>query len=625
MSKVYEINLSFLPIYNLFNIKSYISLLIVMSSFYPRVAFGEISTKILPNSTDNFFQISQNVAQTDEWLLSSEDNLSEVTSGDNLCEPRPQISPTNLTTDTILIKGIEIKGSTIFSNEQLQELLKAFIGQSVTIDALNNITKCLTNFYINQGYITSSAIVAQSQIKDGIIPIKIIEGYLKQITIEGAPRLADYARSRIELGNNKPLNVNQLEDQLELLRRDPLIEEIDANLQAGQALGESILKVIIKPSHPIIANISIDNYSPPVLGSERFSIELGYRNLTGTGDQLLTYFKHTSDRSQQWNISYNIPFNPMNGTINLRTFISRSEITSSQSFSVIEQGEIREENFNLTLSSDYDFYEGSIRQPIIRTPRQELAFSFGFSYRDGFPLEALEATVLHELLVEFLGEFGLQSGLEELGLLKRELAQDKTSVFQLGVDYISRDPQGVWSLRSQVKFGTGLFDATVRPDPFPDGQFTSGVFQAQRLQSLGTHNLLIIEGNLQLTGDNLLSSEQFVIGGGQSVRGFRQNVRFGDNGYRFSIEDRIFLQMDAENNPILQLAPFLDIGEIWNNGNSNGSRGQKFLAGLGTGFIWSPLSGLTMRLDFTIPLVDLDDRGDNIQDDGIYFNIIYQP
>ena len=109
------------------------------------------------------------------------------------------------------------------------------------------------------------------------------------------------------------------------------------------------------------------------------------------------------------------------------------------------------------------------------------------------------------------------------------------------------------------------------------------------------------------------------------MRGFRQNIRFGDNGFRVSIEDRIFLQTDEEGDPVLQLAPFLDLGEIWNNANSISSRGQRFLAGLGTGLIWTPVSGLSMRLDFAIPLVDLEDRGDNIQDDGIYFNVIYRP
>ena len=33
---------------------------------------------------------------------------------------------------------------------------------------------------------------------------------------------------------------------------------------------------------------------------------------------------------------------------------------------------------------------------------------------------------------------------------------------------------------------------------------------------------------------------------------------------------------------------------------------------------------LTLRLDYALPLIDLDDRGRNAQDDGFYFNVNYQ-
>jgi hypothetical protein len=43
--------------------------------------------------------------------------------------------------------------------------------------------------------------------------------------------------------------------------------------------------------------------------------------------------------------------------------------------------------------------------------------------------------------------------------------------------------------------------------------------------------------------------------------------------------------------------------------------------------IWEPflgVNGLSLRLDYGFPLVDFRDRGDNIQDDGIYFNLDYR-
>jgi hemolysin activation/secretion protein len=64
------------------------------------------------------------------------------------------------------------------------------------------------------------------------------------------------------------------------------------------------------------------------------------------------------------------------------------------------------------------------------------------------------------------------------------------------------------------------------------------------VQRLSDNNLLIAQLEAQLTPNGLLPSQQFVIGGGQSLRGYRQNARAGDNGVKFSLEDRIALDKD---------------------------------------------------------------------------------
>ena len=105
-----------------------------------------------------------------------------------------------------------------------------------------------------------------------------------------------------------------------------------------------------------------------------------------------------------------------------------------------------------------------------------------------------------------------------------------------------RDVRGAWSLRSLFSVGTGLFEATSRPAPEAEGRFFSWLGQVQQVQLLGSNQLLIVQANVQLNPDSLLPSQLFVLGGGQSVRGYRQNVSAGDNGFRLSIEDQIALQ-----------------------------------------------------------------------------------
>jgi len=539
--------------------------------------------------------------------------------------PRGSQSPSGM---QIRVREIRVVGSTVFRVSDWEDITAPLIGTSVGLDQLKAVTDAITQKYVEAGYITSQALLGEQEIKDGVVVIQVIEGRVgeRELRVKGASRLENYVRSRVALGLASPLRVDRIEDQLILLRDDPLIASIKARLLPGQKLGESALEVDVIAANPLTANLSADNFSPPILGAERYGGDFAYGNVLGFGDGFDVSYKHTSTTNSLWDLRYRIPLNPMNGALEARAFLSRSQTTTSQAFQVINQGVATSKDFDLTLRSDYDYYEASFRQPIIRTPRQELAFSSGFSYRKGFPLEALDASGLPDELSGFISEQGLKTSLQTFGFLPRDLSQDTTSVFTLGADYLARDIQGVWSLRSQFNIGTGLFDATIRPRPLPDANFFSWLFQAQRVQRLWGDHILILAADLQLSADPLLASQQFVIGGGPSVRGYQQNIRFGDNGYRFSAEDRIPILKAQSGRPTLQLAPFLDLGQVWNNPNNPiPLPSQTFLIGVGAGLIWTPIPQIAVRFDAAPPLIHLDGRGDNMQDNGLYFSVNIRP
>ncbi len=531
--------------------------------------------------------------------------------------------------DPIFVRTIEVIDSTIFEADQLEilmkEVLENYENREISVASLQKVAERLTNLYVRQGYINSRAVVCQPT-QDNLVQIQAIEGTLEDITIEGNDRLANYVAARMWLVNSKPLNARNIEEQLRLLRTSPLINEVTASLRPTGEIGKSLLIVTVEAAQALTFEVSTDNFSPPIIGSDRIGGKLEYRNLLGLGDTITGTYNHTTTGdSDTFDLKYNIPLNAMEGTLELRTFISRSEFDQPVTVPIVSNEELRLESFEVELNSDYEIYSINYRQPIIRSLREELAISGGFTYRDGSPIEALQASGLPFILAEFFDEVGLDAGLQAIGVLDPDLNQDRTSVFNLGVDYVSRDTQGVWALSSQFNVGTGIFDASIRPSPFADSRFFSWLLQVQRLQQIGTDNLLVMVGNLQLSPDSLLSSQQFVIGGGQSVRGFRQNVRFGDNGFRFSIEDRITVARNGEGNSVFQVAPFLDLGQVWNNpDNQDLLRNKTFLGGLGLGLIYTPIRNLSIRVDFALPLVDLEDRGENVQEEAIYFDVKYR-
>ncbi|NEP03272.1 MAG: ShlB/FhaC/HecB family hemolysin secretion/activation protein [Symploca sp. SIO2E9] len=509
--------------------------------------------------------------------------------------PEPQTVPDS---QAILVEKIEVTGSSVFSQEQFEEITAPFEGSYLTLEQLTEVADAITQLYLEKGFITSRAILVDQEIKDGIVEIRVLEGSIEDIRIEGARRLENYVRRRVLLGARTPLNTAKLEDQLRLLRIDPLFENIEASLRAGSRIGESVIIVRVTEANPFEGSLGVDNYSTPSIGSERLSSELRYRNLTGNGDELFaSYERSTTGGSNVFEGSYRLPLNPKNGTLQLRTILNRSEVT--------------QEPFRGLFEGNSELYEISWRQPLVRTTRQEFALSLGFSFQE------------NQSILNFDGGGSLSPGADSEGITR-------TSIIKFGQDYLRRDLRGAWSARSLFSLGTGWFGATVNADPEPDGRFLSWLGQLQRVQLLGEDNFLIVGADIQLTTNSLLPSQQFLIGGGQSLRGYRQNVRGRDNGLRFSVEDRIILERNEIGDTTLQLAPFFDAGYVWNNPDnpSNDSlrqvQSERFLAGLGMGLIWQVQPQMEIRLDYGIPLVDIDDRGDNIQDDGLYFTVRYR-
>ena len=500
-----------------------------------------------------------------------------------------------------LIAQIKIKNSTVFNYYYLalkiQEIIQKYKKNNLNLekkeDLFDAIEKGINQLYIEHNYWTSK--VHDIILKNDILEIDIIEGNIYKIIVKNRERVnLDYICSRIKLGVNSPLNLKKLEEQLKLLREDPLFDNVEAKLVETGSLGQSNLEVIVSEANSFKANLSFDNYSPSSVGSERFGLNLSFDNLTGLGDKIAaSYYPTITGGAHLLNLTYQVPINAMNGTILFRALPNWSKVTESP----FDQLDIRAQK---------EQYEIFYHQPLVRSLREEFSISFGFSYQHG-------QTFIFD---RFPTPFGF--GPDEEG-------NSSTSVINFSQDYVKRDTQGAWAFRSQFNFGTGLFDATTNDEPIPDGHFFSWLGQVQRVQQLGDDHLLIIQGDIQLTSDSLLPAHQFVIGGGQSVRGYRQNARSGDNGFRFSVEDRITLVRDAKGDAKLQIAPFIDMGSVWNNlNNPNQLNSDNFLISGGLGILLQPIPDLLFRLDYGLPLIDLEDRGNNIQDNGWYFFVQYQ-
>lgn len=533
----------------------------------------------------------------------------------SLVVAQPAIDIEDVSTST-RVKKIRVQGYTIFSDREIAKIIKPYQGKKLDFRQLRNITEAITNLYVSKGYITSGAFLPNQEIVKGVINIRVVEGKLENVNIKGLKHLQEnYVRSFISSAQQSPqpntdsksiflsdqsppLNIKNIESELDLLKRDPSIKNIEAELVKGTEPNLSVLLIEIEETSPYDAKLSFDNYRSPSVGEFQGTIEAGYRNFIGVSDRALAQYNLTQGLDAYSIGYYGIPIISNNGTVSFEYRNGDSKIIEDS----FEEADIRAES---------DTFSLQYRQPIIYKSNRELSIGLAFDRQNS------ETFVLENEPFSFTD--GPQQG------------KSVTSVLQLTGDWVERYSSSVFGFNSELNFGLDAFDATVN-DNAPDGLFFSWQAQAQWTKALNQDRDLLLVTRLatQLSPDSLLPLEQFTLGGVGTVRGYRQNQEVGDNAVVGKVEVYVPLAGDyaprtGEANRIssskLNLVPFFDGGTVWDNNSDE----AEALASLGLGLDWQFKEFLSLRVDWGVPLINTSDRGNSLQDNGFAFSLQLQP
>ncbi|MBW4562467.1 MAG: ShlB/FhaC/HecB family hemolysin secretion/activation protein [Mojavia pulchra JT2-VF2] len=512
--------------------------------------------------------------------------------------PSPSPSPTpeqpvpEKLPETIVVEKFEVVGSTVFSPEELAQATAEFTKRPISLAEVFQARSRITDLYVKKGYITSGAYIPPQTIQSGVIKIQVVEGRLEEIQVTGTQRLnPNYVRSRLAIATEAPLNRERLLEALQLLQLNPLIRNLSAELSAGSRPGVSVLQVEVREANSFSTQIVLDNGRSPSVGSFRRRLQLNQANLLGLGDAFNFAYTNT-DGSNALDASYTLPLNPYNGALTFN-FGTTSSNVIERPFNVLD------------IESSSRYYELTFRQPIIQTPTQEFALGLTASRRES------EATYIKGDRLPFPS-----LGADEQG-------RTRISALRFFQEWTARNSRQVIALRSQFNLGIGALDATINEDA-PDSRFFAWQGQAQWARLLAPETLLLLRVNTQLASRSLLPLEQLGLGGIDSIRGYRQDYLLTDNGAFASAEVQIPILRLPQIDSILQVAPFFDFGVAWNSsGRENPD--PNTLASVGLGLRWTQGDRFTARLDWGIPLVSVESRGNTWQENGLYFSVIYNP
>jgi hemolysin activation/secretion protein len=486
----------------------------------------------------------------------------------------------------LFVQAYRFEGNTAFTDLELEQIAAPWTAREVSSADLQALRDALTLHYVNAGYVTSGALIPDQSPQDGVVEIRIVEGRLAAIEVEDPGWLrAGYVRSRLARAAHQPLDVIALEERIQLLQQDPHIEKIAAELRPTSEPGQALLHVKVEEATPWSVLLESNNYQPPSIGPYGGHFVLGWNDVTGFGDAISATFDVT-ESLREFDVFYSIPLTRYDTALELAAQVTRSKV-------------IEDPFDELDIESETESYAITLRQPLYGTLETTLAAFLTGEWRRSQNF--------------LLGEgYPFVPGPDEDGVAKLAL-------MRFGQDAAWRDRSQVVALRSMFTFGLNALGATRNSgSDVPDGTFVAWLGQlqwARRFDSLWGIEALF-RTDLQLSTQPLLGLEQFAVGGHATVRGYRENQVVRDQGVVSSIELRIPVWRSSLGQPIVQLAPFFDIGHSWNKKRE--TNGPKTLPAVGIGLRWAVSRFIHAEIYWGQNLNDVITSGD-LQDHGVQF------
>ena len=491
----------------------------------------------------------------------------------------------------VYVLEFKLLGNTVFTTDELKAVVAPFEGREITNNELEEARRRLTLYYVERGYINSGAVIPDQSVTEGIIEIQIVEGELTRIDIEGVERFdPGYFRSRLELKTGAPLNVNELEEELQILIQNDLVRGIRAELAPGDQPGDAVLKAVVIEERPYALGLVVDNKLPPSLGEVRALLQGEMRNLAGRGDLLAAEIGYSEGIEGDFKARYSIPLNPRDLTLGFYFEDAKADVV--------------EKPFrDLDIETELRTYGVSLDLPIRRSANERVGL--------GLVLERTNTKTTSA------GErFSFSPGVED--------GEAVVSVLRFVQDWTKRSLNQVIAARSTLSFGLDAFNSTIHDD-LPDSKFVSWIPQFQWARRFGGRgHQLFFRFDAQISSDSLLPTEKFTVGGLDSVRGYRTNQLVRDEGYVASLQ----YQLPVFRNPIgprnLQLAAFVDTG--YARENTGEQPEPTHLTGVGVGLIWEPESRLRAEFYYAEGLDDVPEGGEySLQDESLYLRLTARP
>jgi hemolysin activation/secretion protein len=403
------------------------------------------------------------------------------------------------------IEEFRVEGNTQLPAEQIEDVVTPFLGPDRTTDDVEKARLALDALYTKRGFGTVATEIPEQDPTDGVILLHVTERRVGRLRVHGSRYfgLKEIRDQVPSLAEGKIPNINDVQREIVALNQWP-DRRVTPVLRPGAVPGTVDVDLEVKDTLPVQASIELTNKRSVDTSALRTTASLGYSNLWQRGDAITVSYMMAPQHPKDTGIlsaAYLLRLPDSSMSLAFSYLHSDSNVTTLGSTTVIGKGDVYGVRLQKTLGTDGPFSHsiavgfdyksfldntqditGNSLTPVTYVP---LTAQYQASWLNDANETLVNASVV-------LGTSGVGSNAVVLDQ-KRYLARSGFSYFRGDA---SRRDDLPWGLQSSLRI-TG-----------------------------------------QVSGDALISNEQFSVGGVDTVRGYLEAEALGDFGATMQAELR---------------------------------------------------------------------------------------
>lgn len=474
----------------------------------------------------------------------------------------------------IAVGAIDLAGLRALPRSDFADIIEAYVGRSLSGDELAELADRLAR-RARETYPLASAIIEDQTLRAGVLRVRIDEGTVDEVVLEGTTNAAVMATVR-PLATGRP--VTRAEFDRHLLLADDIDGVSLGKVRVERREGRNVLLVPVSYSR-FSAQVSIDNDSTRPLGPHELIASGRASGVLDDDDSLQALVLNAVPDLEELTFARLRYANRISAAGTILTLTG--SISNTMPGAYLAPLDIHGQGW---------FASAGLQHPLVRSRRTNLWIDAAIGYR------ALEQ--------------------DRAGVIAR---RDRLTTMQVGVFGNAALAGGNLRAAATVSRGLDLLGATGFGDPLSsredaDGTFTkvqlSAEWRGRLVGAFGAHVAL----RSQLASQPLLVAEELGVGGAQFVRGYDYSERTGDEGALGYLE--LSYTHDKTLGPIdgFELYAFADGGEAINLAD-----------GFGGGTLFSSGGGIRLDVDrrtdagleLAVPLsgdrYETDDQGPRVR------------